>query len=204
MGTRDTRVDAYIARSADFAKPILNHIRGLVHTACPESEEALKWGFPTFVHRGIMCGMAAFKAHCSLGFWKHALILGKNQEAASKERDGMGHFGRITSLLDLPSDKTLLGYIREAARLNEAGIKPAARARPKTRKALVVPDFFLATLKKNEKALATFEGFSYSHKKEYIEWLTEAKREETRRQRLATAIQWLAAGKSRNWKYENC
>ena len=202
MGKKDPRVDAYIAKSADFAKPILTHMRELVHAACPDVEETIKWGFPNFVHKGMLCGMAAFKAHSSFGFWKASLIFGKDK-AAGKEDNGMGHFGRITSLSDLPKDKELLGYIKEAVRLNDAGIsKP--RPRLKKKKELVVPDYFMAALKKNKKALTAFEGFSYSHKKEYLEWITEAKTEETRQRRIATALEWMAEGKSRNWKYENC
>jgi uncharacterized protein YdeI (YjbR/CyaY-like superfamily) len=154
--------------------------------------------------------MAAFKAHCSFGFWKGKLIFGNR----SAEDEAMGQFGRIKSLADLPGDKVLLGYIKKAVRLNEAGVKkdaPSASAalrrdklRLKVKKELVVPDYFTGALRKNKKALATFEGFSYSHKKEYVEWITEAKREETRANRLATALAWLAQGKARNWKYMNC
>ncbi|SRR5581483_1612882 len=204
MGKKDPRVDAYIARSADFARPILTHIRELVHTACPEVEETLKWSSPHFMHRGMLCGMAAFKAHCALIFWKAKLIFGKSNKMMKEDEGSRGHFGRITALSDLPKDKELLGYFKEAVRLNEAGIKPPPRARPKVKKELVVPDFFLAALKKNKKALAVFEAFSYSHKKEYLEWITEAKGEDTRQRRIATAIEWMTEGKSRNWKYKNC
>jgi len=204
MPTKDPRVDAYIAKAADFAKPILTHIRKLVHAGCPEVVEAMKWSFPNFDHKGIMCSMAAFKQHCTFGFWKSELILG----STGAENEAMGHFGRITSLGDLPKDKVLLGYIKKAAELNEAGIKKPAPVRSKVKKELVVPDYFMATLKKNKKknkkALATFDNFSYSHRKEYVEWITEAKREETRAKRMATTLEWLAKGKSRNWKYERC
>ena len=200
MPKKDPRVDAYIARAADFAQPILKHIRRLVHAACPEVVETMKWSFPHFEHKGVLCSMAAFQQHCSFGFWKGDLIFGKRQN----QDEAMGQFGRLTAISDLPSDKILTGYINKAARLNEAGIKKPAPVRPKIRKELVVPDYFNAALKRNKNAQATFESFSYSHKKEYVEWVTEAKREETREQRLKTAIEWLAQGKSRHWKYTKC
>ena len=197
MPKKDPRVDAYIAKAAAFAKPILNHIRGLVHDVCPDVQETLKWQMPHFEYKGVICGMAAFKQHCALIFWKRALIFG---ESAIKNR-ALGQFGRITSLADLPGDKILTGYIKKAVKLNEAGIKNPTRAKSKTNKEVVVPDHFLAALKKNKKALATFENFSPSHKREYVKWVTEAKREETRAKRLKTTIELLAKGKPRNWKY---
>jgi uncharacterized protein YdeI (YjbR/CyaY-like superfamily) len=200
MGKKDPRIDAYIARTADFAKPILNHLRRLVHEACPEVEETLKWNFPHFLHQGMLCGMAAFKAHCTFGFWKGALIVAQNKNG----EEAMGQFGRITSLSDLPSEKILIGYIKQAIHLNEAGIKVPARSKPEKKKELIVPDYFMAALKKNKKALESFENFSYSHKREYVEWITEAKREETRTKRMETALEWLAKGKARHWKYESC
>ena len=204
MGTKDTRIDAYITRSADFAKPILNRIRKVVHAACPDVEETMKWSFPHFMHKGMLCGMAAFKNHCTFGFWKGALIFGKARTDGDKEDEAMGHFGRITAISDLPKDEVLLGYIKKAVRLNDEGIKLPAKPKSKAKKEVVVPDYFLAALKKNKKALTAFEHFSYSHKNEYLEWITEAKRDETRQQRLKTAIEWLAKGKPRNWKYMKC
>lgn len=203
MGKRDARVDAYIDKSADFAKPILNHLRKLVHAACPDVEETMKWSFPHFDYKGILCSMAAFKAHCTFGFWKGSLLFGKGNGLGTED-EAMGQFGRITALSDLPKDAVLTGYIKEAAKLNEAGIKLPAKPKSKEKKELVVPDYFAAVLKKNKKALATFEAFTYSHKKEYVEWITEAKTEETRQRRMATTIGWLSEGKPRNWKYLNC
>jgi uncharacterized protein YdeI (YjbR/CyaY-like superfamily) len=203
MGKKDPRIDAYIAKSADFAKPILTHLRELVHAACPEVEETMKWSFPNFIYKGMFCSMASFKAHCAFGFWKASLIFGKGNSAAGDDKGSMGHFGRLTALSDLPKDKELLAYIKEAVRLNDAGISKA-RPRPKAKKELVVPNYFTLALKKNKKALAAFEDFSYSHKKEYLEWITEAKTDETRQRRIATALEWMAEGKSRNWKYINC
>ena len=201
MGTKDPRIDGYIAKSADFAKPILNHIRKLVHTACPEVEETMKWSFPHFDYKGMMCSAAAFKQHCSFGFWKGALILGKD---GNKADEAMVQFGRITAISDLPKDGVLIGYIKEAVRLNETGVKLPAKLKPREKKELVIPDYFIAALEKNKKALTAFENFSYSHKKEYVQWITEAKGEETRKKRLETALEWLAEGKPRHWKYVKC
>jgi uncharacterized protein YdeI (YjbR/CyaY-like superfamily) len=196
MGKKDPRIDAYIEKSAPFAKPILKFLRKVVHAGCPQVEETIKWQSPHFDYKGPMCGMAAFKEHCAFGFWKASLILG------SKASDnGMGQFGRITSLADLPDEKTLVGYVRKAAELNVAGIKAPGRSNPQKRPALPLPDYLAAALNKNAKAKKTFENFSPSHRREYIEWLTEAKREETRQQRLEMTLQWLAEGKPRNWKY---
>ncbi len=193
MSKHDPRVDAYIAQSADFAKPVLNRIRKLVHAACPDVTETIKWSSPFYEHKGILIAMSAFKQHCALIFWKGKLIFGKNDQRKKLRR--------LTSLADLPGDKILSSCIKQAVELNEAGVK-TPRSKPKAKAKLVVPDYFLAVLKKNKKALATFENFSPSCQREYVEWITEAKREETRVKRMQTAIQWLAAGKSRNWKYQ--
>lgn len=199
MATKDPRIDAYIAKSADFAKPILKHLRKVVHAGCPEVVETLKWSMPHFDHKGVMCGMGAFKQHCAFGFWKADLVLERGESA---DKTGMGSFGSIKSLADLPNEKTLIGYVKKAAALNEAGIKAPGRTQPKKRAPIPVPDYFSAALKKNAKARKTFESFPPSHRREYLEWITEAKREETRNERMATSIKWLAEGKSRNWKYQ--
>lgn len=196
MGTRDPRVDAYIARSADFAKPILTCIREVVHDACPQVEETMKWSMPHFDYKGMLCGMGAFKEHCALGFWKASLVLG----APDRGSDAMGHFGRITKLSDLPPQKTLREYIQKAMALNESGIKAPRRTKP-ARRPIRAPAYFTAALRKNKKALATFEAFSPSHRREYLEWVTEAKTEATRKRRLAQTVQWLAQGKPRHWKH---
>jgi uncharacterized protein YdeI (YjbR/CyaY-like superfamily) len=193
MSKNDPRVDAYIAKSADFARPILNRIRRLVHAACPDVMEDIKWSAPFYEYKGILLATPAFKQHCALVFWKGKLIFGKGDQ-----RKKLRH---LTSPANLPGDKILTSYIKQALELNEAGVR-TPRSKPKAKPKLVVPDYFLAALKKNKKALATFENFSPSCKWEYIEWITEAKREETRAQRLQTAIKWLTAGKSRNWKYQ--
>jgi uncharacterized protein YdeI (YjbR/CyaY-like superfamily) len=204
MTTKDPRVDAYIEKAADFAKPILTHIRELVHQGCPDVQETIKWSMPFFIYKGMFCHMAAFKTHCSLGFWKSKLVLGKDSLPNNDDKDGMGQFGKISSLKDLPRDKTMLAYIKEAKRLNDEGIQKPSKPKQKGPRDLAIPAELIAALKKNKKASATFEDFSHSHKKEYVEWITEAKREETRTQRLATAVAWLAEGKARNWKYERC
>ena len=196
MATRDPRVDAYIAKSADFAKPILLHLRKLVHAACPDVDETIKWGMPHFEYKGMMCGMASFKGHCTFGFWKGSLVLD-----GDAERTAMGHFGRITSLDDLPADKTLIAYVKKAAALNDSGVR-AARAPRAAKQPVRTPADLAARLAKSAAARKTFSALSPSHKREYIEWVTEARTDATREKRLTTAIEWLAAGKARNWKYE--
>jgi len=198
MGTRDKRIDAYIAKSAEFARPILKHLREVVHQGCPGVEETMKWSFPHFTHQGMLCSMASFKQHCAFGFWRGSLVLGKG--TASNE--AMGHFGRITSLDDLPPRKTLIGYVRKAATINEAGVKPAAKPKRAAKAPVAVPADLAAGLAKNAKARKTFQGFSPSHRREYVEWIAGAKREETRRKRLATAVAWMAEGRTQNWRYE--
>jgi len=200
MGTKDPRIDAYIAKSADFAKPILKHLRAQVHMHCPEATETMKWSMPHFEYQGgIFCNMAAFKQHCAFGFWLGDLL--KVDTGLDK---AMGDFGRITSLDELPADKELAKIIKAAMKLHDAGAKVPARARTAEKKELVIPPAFMAAVKKNKKALATFEAFPYSKKKEYVEWFTEAKTDATREKRLAQAVEWMAEGKSRNWKYQNC
>jgi uncharacterized protein YdeI (YjbR/CyaY-like superfamily) len=202
MGIRDKRIDAYIAKSADFAKPILSYLREIVHEGCPEVEETMKWSFPHFMYKGILCSMAAFKQHCAFAFWKGSLILDGD---ANKSEDAMGQFGRITSTKDLPAKSALIGYIKKARELHDDGVKVAKKRRPRgEKKELAVPDYFLKAVKKSKKALVTFDSFSYSHKKEYVEWVTDAKTEETRNRRLQTTVEWLEEGKARNWKYERC
>jgi uncharacterized protein YdeI (YjbR/CyaY-like superfamily) len=201
MGDQDPRIDAYIAKSADFARPILTHLRNLVHDACPEVEETMKWSFPHFMYKGMLCSMASFKEHCAIGFWKGSLIV---ESGGADVESAMGQFGRITKLSDLPSKKVLSGYIKIAMKLNEDGVKAPAHSKPKTPKQLVVPDDLARALEGNEEARTAFETFSPSHRREYIEWITEAKTQATRTRRLETAILWMAEGKPRNWKYLNC
>jgi len=196
MPSQDPRVDAYIAGAADFARPILAEMRARVHAACPQVEETIRWGMPSFTHAGaILCGMAAFKRHVSFGYWKHALVM----EGA--ERDGMGSYGRMCKLEDLPSTARMRADLKKAIRLNETGVKPA-RPKPAPKGAPAVPDELATALKEHEAAKAAFDGFAPSHRREYVEWIVEAKRAETRAKRIAQAIEWLGEGKHRNWKYE--
>jgi uncharacterized protein YdeI (YjbR/CyaY-like superfamily) len=198
---KDPRIDAYIAKAADFAKPILEHIRMIVHKACPEVTETLKWSMPHFDYKGeMMCSMAAFKGHCVMGFWKASLMKDPMLMDNAASETSMGHLGRITSLKDLPQDKKLVAFIKEAMELNDKGIKVAKKTAAE-KKELEIPEELLLALKKNRKARETFEAFSYSHKKEYVEWIAEAKTEPTREKRLIQTIEWLEEGKSRNWKF---
>jgi uncharacterized protein YdeI (YjbR/CyaY-like superfamily) len=201
MSKKDPRIDAYIAAAADFAQPILKHLRKLVHAGCPEVEETMKWSFPHFMFGGILCSMAAFKQHCAFGFWRRDLVLDGDGDRSD---EAMGQFGRITSLAELPSDKKIIAWVKKAAESNASGTPKPPRAKSEPRKPLPIPDDLLVALKTNVKARQTFEKFSPSHKREYIEWITEAKREETRQRRVETTLEWLSEGKSRNWKYEKC
>jgi len=194
MPKKDPRVDAYIKRAQPFARPILKHLRKIVHAGCPHCQESIKWQSPFFDYKGPVCFIAAFKQHAVFGFWKGRLLFG------GKHKGAMGHFGRLTSIKDLPSKTKLIGYVRKAAEINERGIKARRRKSDAERK-LVVPPDLKSALVKNAKAKKTFENFNYTHKKEYVEWITGAKRDETRKKRLKTAIQWLIQGKPQNWRY---
>lgn len=197
MATTDPRVTAYIEKSQPFARPILKYIRKAVHAGCAGVQETMKWGLPHFDYKGPMCGMAAFKTHCSLGFWK-AKLLGVD---TAKSQGGMGQFGCVTSITDLPSAPKLIALVKKAARLNDQGIK-APRVTKGPKAPLTIPPAFAAALKKHKKAQAAFKAFSPSHRREYIAWIAEAKQETTRERRIATALEWLSKGKSRNWKYQ--
>jgi len=196
MGRKDPRVDEYIAKSADFARPILTELRARVHAACPGVEETMKWSVPHFDYKGMLAGMAAFKQHCAFGFWKASLVMG----GAAKADDAMGHFGRITRVSDLPPKKVFRDYVRKAMALNDAGVK-VERAAKAPKRAVTAPGYITAALGKNKKALATFDAFSPSHRREYVQWITEARTDATRTRRLDQAIEWIAEGKPRNWKY---
>jgi len=197
MGTRDPRVDAYIAKAAEFARPILTYLRRTVHAACPQVTETIKWGMPHFEHHGILCHMAAFKRHCAFGFWKSSRVIATTARAA----EAMGQFGRITSRADLPSQRVLVALVRKAARLNKAGVKsPTRRLKPR-RGPPRVPADLRAALERNASARAAFKALPPSGRREYTEWLTEAKRAETRARRLERTLAWLSEGKPRNWQY---
>lgn len=202
MGKKDKRVDAYIAKAQPFAKPILKRIRTLVHKAVPEAEEIMKWSFPHFDYRGeMMCSMASFKQHAAFTFWKASIMKDPKKILETRGvRAAMGNLGRITGLKDLPADSVMIQYIKEAARLNDEGIKLPSKPVSEM-KELKIPGYFINRVSKNRKAMKAFEAFSYSHKKEYVEWITDAKTEETRNKRIHQAIEWMAEGKQRNWKY---
>jgi uncharacterized protein YdeI (YjbR/CyaY-like superfamily) len=202
MGTRDPRVDVYIAKAPDFARPILEHLREVVHAACPDVVETIKWSFPNFSRHGILCSMAAFKAHCWFRFWNHAAVFGDGGESGDEPSDTKGRFGRITNLSDLPNRRTLVAYVRKAVKLDDAGVKRAPKRGAGSRMSPPVPDDLRQALRASKKALGAFDRLSPSHRREYIEWIVEAKRSGTRQRRVATTIEWLQEGKTRNWKYD--
>ena len=203
---RNPAVDAYIAKSPDFAQPILKRVRALMHKACPKIEESIKWGVPHFDYKGIVAGMAAFKAHAAFGFWSSRLLKEKLAGDSARLFPASGEaamFGRkIRSIEDLPPDALLIRAIKAAVALNEAGVRPKRSLKKKP--PVKPPPYLVAALRKNAKAKKTFEGFTPSQQREYVEWLTGAKQESTRERRLATAVAWLAEGKQLNWKYQNC
>jgi uncharacterized protein YdeI (YjbR/CyaY-like superfamily) len=199
MTTRDPRIDAYIARAPDYARPILGYVRAAVTGASPKIEETLKWGRPHFLYKGLVCGVSAFKAHCAFGFWRGSLVV---RPPSGRSAGGMGQFGRVTRVADLPSRAAIGKLVRAAMALNDAGVKSPTRAKRAPRPPARVPADLARGLKADAKARATFAALSPSGKREYVEWLADAKRAETRERRLATTLEWLAAGKSRNWQYE--
>ena len=197
--SRDPRVDAYIARAQPFARPILEHIRERVHAAVPEVEETLKWSAPSFTLSGkILLMMAAFKAHAAMNFWRGQELRGEKANA-----DGMGQFGKLTSVADLPPDKELEALIRKAAELTSAAPAPR-KVKHAPKPPLELHPEFAAALKAAPKAKATLDGFPPSARRDYLEWVSEAKQDGTRQKRIATSIEWLSEGKRRHWKYQNC
>lgn len=196
-------VDKYIDKREAFARPVLEHLRGLVHDACPQVTETLKWGFPHFMYKNrILCSMASFKAHCAFGFWLASEMSDPAQLFITEgDEKAMGQLGQIKSIKDLPPDKIIIAYLEEAMSLIDRGVKPANR-RPSEKKEIIIPDDVKAVLKKNKAAGATFEKLSYSHQKEYVEWIVQAKQEATRLKRLNTMEEWLSEGKNMNWRYE--
>jgi uncharacterized protein YdeI (YjbR/CyaY-like superfamily) len=195
------QVDQYIINSAEFAIPILDHLRNLVHKADARIEEKIKWGMPFFDFKGTVCHMASFKNHCAFGFWKGSLM--KDEYGIFKERsEAMGLLGKITSFKDLPPDEILIAYIQQAILLNENNIKLPPKPKSTEKKELVVPEYLMEALHEDPEALAVFQNFSTSNKKDYVLWLEEAKTEATRQKRLVTTLVWLAEGKTRMWKYK--
>ena len=203
------KVDTYIANAPTFAQPILNHLRDLIHKGCPDAAEEMKWSRPFFLHNGeILCNISAFNAHCSFGFWGAEIGKVLTSDGVVQE-GGMGSLGRITTVKDLPPSKQLLGYIRQAATLIDNGqgenrIVAARRVVKAPKPTPEAPAEFTAALKKSKAATTAYAAFSPSCKREYIEWIAEAKRPETRDRRITQAIAQIAEGKQRNWKYQNC
>jgi len=197
MPKKDARIDAYIAHAQPFARPILRHLRAIVHEACPDVVENVKWGSPSFEYHGLLCGMAAFKEHAVFGFWKGKLIV----DAKGRDLDGaMGQFGRLTEVNDLPPKRLIADYVKKAMALNEDGVTVKRGTTP--RKPIPMPADLRAALVKAPKASATFAAFPPGGQRDYLEWVTEAKQPATRAKRIATTIEWLKEGKRRNWKYE--
>ena len=199
MAARDPRIDAYIAQAAPFAQPILGHVRSRVHATVPDAVETLKWSCPAFTVDGkILLMMAAFKAHAALNFWR-----GQELRGSQSSDDAMGQFGRLTALGDLPDDDALDALIVEAARLAATAPAPRKVKHDPKPAASLHPDF-AAALDAHAGAKATLDGFSPSARRDYLDWISEAKQDATRHKRIATAVEWLAEGKKRHWKYQDC
>ena len=195
MSQRDPRINAYIAKAQPFARPILTRLRGIVHEGCPQCEETIKWGMPAFTHNGIVAIIAAFKAHCAFVLWRAGDV------TKEVNRTAMGSLGKITSVDDLPPRKTLIGYVKKRAELNEKGGKPRKSAASRAQKRLRIPPELTAALAKNVKARARWETFAPSHRREYAEWISGAKQAETKERRLKAALKQISEGKPQNWKY---
>jgi uncharacterized protein YdeI (YjbR/CyaY-like superfamily) len=197
----DPRIDAYIERQAEFAKPILNYLREAVHAACPQAEETLKWSAPAFMYKGEILGiMAAFKQHAAFNLWRGEQVVGRMGE----EDRAMGQFGRMASLDDVPDRKALEAILHKAMALADAGIRPLKTKKDQPKPPAEAPEDLLKALGANPKAVETFDGFSPSARREYVEWVTDAKQAATRERRIAQAVEWIAEGRKRNWKYEKC
>lgn len=197
---KNKKVDEYISQAHDFAKPILIHLRKLIHIACPQAEESIKWGHPHFEYKGLLCNMAAFNKHCAFGFWKATLM--KDADLLQENNaDAMGHSGKIKSLSDLPKDRIIIDLVKEAVLLNEKGITLPVRKPSDKKYEIAVPLLLKKELIKNKIASDSFNNLSSYHKKEYIDWIDEVKTEKTKLMRIATTIKWLTEGKTKNWKY---
>ena len=196
--SRDPRIDLYISKAQPFAQPILNRLRDAVHKGCPPVVETMKWSSPAFDYKGVFCSMAAFKQHAMFGFWKHQLL---EDMLPKTDQRAFGAFGRITSIDEMPSQAAIVKIVKAAKKLNDEGVK-VARAKKAPKPPVKVPAYLEAALRKAPKAAAAFKTLSPSHRREYVEWITDAKSDETRERRIAQAIEWIAAGKSRNWKYQ--
>lgn len=196
MPKTDKRIDAYIAKAPEFAQPILSRVRSMVHEGAPDCEETLKWGHPTFIQNGLLCGMLSFKGYCAVHFWKGSLFI----DAPTGDKGAAKQLGRLRSIKDLPSKTVFVAYVKRAVEVNAAGTKvPRMAAKPK--QAIPLPPDLRRAIDENPKARQTYDAFSPSHRREYLEWITEAKQDSTRARRIAQAVEWMAEGKPRNWKY---
>ncbi len=204
METFDPRIDAYIGKAQPFAQPILTYLREVVHKACPEAQETIKWGMPFFDYKGTLCHIASFKQHAIFGFWKGALLSDKEGRIVRGEGENaaMGHFGKITSVNELPKERIIIAYLKEAMKLNEDGIKVAAKAKGAAKPEIPEPDEVKKALKANAAVKKKWAAFAPSHRCEYLEWITEAKTEATRQKRIDTMIEWVGEGRQRHWKYQ--
>ena len=203
MSNYSPTIDQYIFKAKPFAQIILDHLRITIHQACPEVEEKIKWGMPFFDYKGqMMCNMAAFKEHCAFGFWKASLMKDPKKIFTLERGEGMGHFGKITDIKDLPSSTILKAYIKEAMKLIDQEVVVPKVPKAKDDSLPTIPDYFLKALKKEKQIHQNFKAMSPACQREYVQWITEAKTEPTRLKRMNTALDWIAEGKKRNWKYE--
>jgi len=205
QGRLNPQFDEYQEGASDFAKPIMAHLRKLVHKQCPEVVEAIKWGNPHFDYKGeVLCIFAAYKNHCSFGFWKESLMSDARLKANPDLKAAKRFMGKLTSLSDLPSDSELIAFIQEAMALNDRGVNRAPRRDAKLAKAaeIAIPDAFAEQLSRHVQANQVFQSKSPSFRKEYVVWIADAKTDQTRQKRIDESLEWIAQGKGRFWKYE--
>jgi hypothetical protein len=202
----NAQVTAYAAAMPAYAQPIFAHLRALIHTTCPDTDEAIKWSIPHFERDGdYLCIFAASPGHASFTFYKQQLMsdprLRDNLNLPAIKR----FMGRLTSLSDLPDDATLAAMLQEAADLNARGVRLPDRA-PKTPPVIDMPSAVataVATaLAANPAAQAVWDAKSAAWRKDYLVWITAAKTDPTRDARIAEALDWIADGKARFWKYQ--
>lgn len=201
--SKNSDIDNYIAGKAPFAQEILTHLRQIIHNAAPDITETIKWRQPCFEHNGLVCSVAAFKKHVTFSFFKGKLLNDSNNIFPTSDNNELTSL-KFSVLADIPQDDILTAFIQQAIALNADSNCKRKSTQRKDKDTLVMPNDLAAALASTPAAQSTFNNFSYSKQKDYIEWLTSAKRETTRVTRLATTVQWLSEGKARNWKYENC
>lgn len=203
MKNANPKFGEYIAKSADFAKPILTHLRQLIHDTCPDVDEIMKWSIPHFDYKGeMMCILAAYGHHCSFTFWKADLMSDQKLRKNVDPKQPLGYMSKLTSLSDLPSDAGLIAYIKEAMALNENGVKLVIKRKTEAPAVIEVPDYFAEKLAANPVAKEIFESKSASFRKDYLVWIIDAKTDATRQKRMEESLEWIAEGKGRFWKYE--